>query len=233
MSAVPVICPWIVPQAPEALLALFAGGDTADYAVRSGLQSDTRGTRLIRRVDAGLVSQGVTNYLLNKPVAMNLYPTGTMPGFLNLFTGVPSPRVLKTLVPSTLTAMPKEVFRERLTAEKDLLVTYAEYVELANKSELIGMEALFTLSLADRALLWFASSFLYTGVNPLDAADEYLPVSLPITRAALANIIYTTKAPLDRFFAEAYRDGTLLRESAGQYVRRQSLSEMSEWVLTH
>lgn len=132
-SSVPVICPWIVPQAPAELLALFgAEPETESFPPRHGLQSDVRETRTIRRVDAGLLSQGVTNFLLNKPLAMNLYPAGTMPGFLNLFTGVPTPRVLKTITASTVTTMPKDAYRERLSADRELLIRYAEYAELAS-----------------------------------------------------------------------------------------------------
>lgn len=233
-SSVPVICPWIVPQAPAELLALFgAEPETESFPPRHGLQSDVRETRTIRRVDAGLLSQGVTNFLLNKPLAMNLYPAGTMPGFLNLFTGVPTPRVLKTITASTVTTMPKDAYRERLSADRELLIRYAEYAELASKSELIGKEALFTLPLADRVLLWFASALLYEGVNPLDVTDDTVPVAIPITRAALANIIYTSKGPLDHLMAEFYRTETLVRTDAGMRVRVRALRPMAEWVLTH
>ena len=95
------------------------------------------------------------------------------------------------------------------------------------------MEALFTLPLADRVLLWFASALLYEGVNPLDVTDDTVPVAIPITRAALANIIYTSKGPLDRLMAEFFRTETLVRTDAGMRVRVRALRPMAEWVLTH
>lgn len=142
--------------------------------------------------------------------------------------GIPTPRILKTLQPSRETEMPQHHFRRRLTENQDLLIRYAEYVELASKSELIGMEALFTLGLAERAALWFASSLFYAGINPLEAGDEYLRLNFQVTRTALCNIIYTTKAPLDRLFAELFRHGTLLRMGSERLVRRSDLAAMSE-----
>ena len=53
-------------------------------------------------VESGLVGQAVINHALAKPLAMNLYPTGTMLGFINLFTGLPSPRRLVAQLPGVV-----------------------------------------------------------------------------------------------------------------------------------
>ena len=62
MSNPVVICPWIVPRAPKSLLELFDGeGQAQDYSVRAYIQTEAERSTLVRRIDSGLVSQGVTN----------------------------------------------------------------------------------------------------------------------------------------------------------------------------
>lgn len=58
MSNPEVICPWIVPRAPKSLLELFdAESESKDYSVRAYIQTEAERSTLVRRIDAGLVSQ--------------------------------------------------------------------------------------------------------------------------------------------------------------------------------
>ncbi len=233
MSNPEVICPWIVPRAPKSLLELFdAEGQSQDYSVRAYIQTEAERSTLVRRIDSGLVSQGVTNYRLNKPLAMNLYPDGSFQGFLNLFSSEPTPRLVRAVKPSRITSLPGKVFRERLMDDKARFLEYVGYTELAGKSELIGMEALFSLSLPERFLLFWAATLFHCGVNPLESDEEYLELPMQVSRSTLSSIIYTTKTPLDRLLSAAAKDGTLIRPAGKRLIRRKDLLMMSEWILS-
>ena len=233
MSNPEVICPWIVPRAPKSLLELFdSEGQSQDYSVRAYIQTEAEQSTLVRRIDSGLVSQGVTNYRLNKPLAMNLYPDGSFQGFLNLFSSEPTPRLVRAVKPSRITSLPGKVFRERLMDDKGRFLEYVGYTELAGKSELIGMEALFSLSLPERFLLFWAATLFHSGVNPLESREEYLELPMQVSRATLSNIIYTTKAPLDRLLSAAAKEGTLICPEGSSLIRRKDILMMSEWILS-
>lgn len=229
-----VICPWIVPRANEVLRSIFDANDSRleGLAARDCLYTEAARASHVSHVVSGMLSQGVINYRLNKPLAMNLYPEGSIQGFLNLFTSEPAPRLVKAITKSTVRSINRERFREWILADKDLMFEYIQYAEVVGKSELIGMEALFSLPLADRFLLFCASTLFHTGVNPLEASDDYLKLPVRISRAALCNIIYTTKAPLDRLLSSLAKNDLLLRKANDRYVRRQDLAAMCEWILT-
>lgn len=229
-----VVCPWIVPRASGVLLKLFDDDACRSEALaaRFCLYSDAESSHQVSRINSGFLSQGVINHRLNKPLAMNLYPAGSIQGFLNLFSSEPAPRLVRALTKTTITRQPRAVFRERFLDDKDLLLEYIRYCEIVGKSELIGMEALFSLSLADRFFLFCAASLFHAGVNPLESREDYLQLPIPISRVALCNIIYTTKAPLDRLFSLLAKNEQIVRNADGRIIRRKDLEVMCEWILS-
>lgn len=163
---------------------------------------------------------------------MNLYPEGSIQGFLNLFTSEPAPRLVKAISRSTVRSMSRERFRERICADEELIFEYIRYAEIVAKSELIGMEALFSLNLSDRFLLFCSASIIYTGINPLESSEDYLKLPISISRASLCNVIYTTKTPLDRLLAGFTKEGIVLRKNNERFILRKTLNLMCEWILS-
>ncbi len=233
MSTSEIICPWIVPRAPKRLLALFdLKIEPGLFRTRGFIQTESEKPLCVRRIESGLVSQGVTNYRLNKPLAMNLYPAGSIQGIINLFTSEAAPRVVRAVKPTRLKSLPRPNFREALLNDQELFLEYVCYSEVVAKSELIGMEALFSLTLPERFLLFCAASLLHSGVNPLESSEDFLKLPMQLSRSTLLNIIYTTKAPLDRLLAATAREGTLERRDGLRFIRRKDLLLMSEWILS-
>ena len=237
--ALPVICPWFVPPAPPVLrraveaLAVAESSQSAavDYAPREVVQREDEPYREVRIIESGLLSQAVINRRLTKPVAMNLYAEGSMMGFLNVFTGVAAPRLVASEKHSRAVVAERSRVLEVVKTDAELLLELAGYCELAAKSELIGMEALFSLALEDRLKLFYAASLLRSGVNPLESREEHLEVPHPITRTALERVIYASRVSLDRHLAEAARSGMLLQKAGKRFVRRRDLEPMTEWIL--
>lgn len=229
-----VICPWIVPMAGSKLRRIFDEdvARTSTLAARACLYDEATRSHCVSHVESGVLSQGVINHRLNKPLAMNLYPEGSIQGFLNLFTGEPAPRLVKAISNSRIQSMSRERFRERICADEELIFEYIRYAEIVAKSELIGMEALFSLNLSDRFLLFCSASIIYNGLNPLESSEDYLKLPIPISRAALCNIIYTTKTPLDRLFSGLAKEGIILRINNERFIQRKSLDLMCEWILS-
>lgn len=117
MSESPLILTWFVPPAPEALLALFEGAPATRWRSGEILQRETEPYDALYRIDEGVVGQAVINHALAKPVAMNLYAKHTVPGFLNLFSGLPSPRRLIVQQPGAVVRrLPKAEALERSAA---------------------------------------------------------------------------------------------------------------------
>ena len=194
------------------------------YAPRQIVQREEEPYSEIRVVHSGLLSQAVINRRLSKPLAMNLYAEGSMMGFLNLFTGVQAPRLVTTVVN-------RQLVLAAVKTNSQFLLEFSAYCEIAAKSELIGMEALFSLPLEERLQLFFAAALLRSGAHPLESSAEYLRMPYPITRAALERVIYVSRASLDRLLAAASKSGMILLQGGERFVRRRDIAAMTEWIL--
>ncbi|MDY3116373.1 MAG: hypothetical protein SOR95_10455 [Sutterella sp.] len=228
-----LICPWLVPQAPTVFQTIFESyGQRQTIGPRRCIQSDLEPYRHARLITSGVVSQAVTNHRLNKAVALNLYPAGSFLGVINLSTGVNSPRILNTVTTTELISLESRTLRELIYADKALVIALLEYMELVAKSELIGMEALFSLSVPERVLLWFASSILYFGGELLESTQEYLPLPFTVSRSVLCNIVYTTRTPLDKVLADMTKAKVIVTHVNAKLVRRKDLLEITDWILS-
>lgn len=146
------VCPWFVPAAPESLrLGVEALRSEIElYAPRQIVQREEEPYSEIRVVHSGLLSQAVINRRLSKPLAMNLYAEGSMMGFLNLFTGVQAPRLVTCEKRAKATVVNRQLVLAAVKTNSQFLLEFSAYCEIAAKSELIGMEALFSLPLEER-----------------------------------------------------------------------------------
>ncbi len=226
---------WFVPKAPAALRDLFAGA--ARVALRSGetFQKETDPYDRIFWVERGAVGQAVINHhVVTKPVAMNLYPEGSLLGFINLFSGTRSPRRLTAQVQGAeLLVLPKRTFLERIREDPDLLFETARYTERAAKSELIGMEAIFTLEADERLALFFASESVLFG-EPDPADPRFVVVPAVVTRASLSEIVYVSLKTLDRMLALCGRRGEVVRTASGDWrIRKDFIRPMDRWLEEH
>lgn len=233
MSESPLILTWFVPPAPEALLALF--DDAPATSRRSGeiLQRETEPYDSLYRIDEGVVGQAVINHALAKPVAMNLYVKDTVPGFLNLFSGLPSPRRLIVQQPGAVVRrLPKAEALERISSDAALLFLTARWCEAASKSELIGMEALFSLPAEERLALFFTSAAHSCG--RLDAARGVYELPVLLTRASLCDVVYVTTVTIDRLLARWRRRGLVTRSASGGWAVDAGLVERTSlWLREH
>lgn len=173
----------------------------------------------------------VINRRLSKPLAMNLYAEGSMMGFLNLFTGVQAPRLVTCEKRAKATVVNRQLVLVAVKTNSQFLLEFSAYCEIAAKSELIGMEALFSLPLEERLQLFYAAALLRSGAHPLESSAEYLRMPYPITRAALERVIYVSRASLDRLLAAASKSGMILLQGGERFVRRRDIAAMTEWIL--
>lgn len=150
------VCPWFVPAAPASLrLGVEALRSEIElYAPRQIVQREEEPYSEIRVVHSGLLSQAVINRRLSKPLAMNLYAEGSMMGFLNLFTGVQAPRLVTCEKRAKATVVNRQLVLVAVKTNSQFLLEFSAYCEIAAKSELIGMEALFSLPLEERLQLF-------------------------------------------------------------------------------
>ncbi len=224
---------WFVPTAPAALKTLFEAGEPVSAPSGTIVQYETEPYDSLYWVEDGVVGQAVLNHSLNKPAAMNLYLSGTMMGFINLFTGVSSPRRLIVQLPGArLRKIPKADYLDAVRADPALLFETARYAEAAAKSELIGMEALFSLNTEDRLSLFFASAASACGRPAERPGWTALPPL--VTRAALCDIVYVSPVTLDRMLARCRRQGVLDRTDSGGWLVHEDLTApMIRWLKEH
>lgn len=156
------VCPWFVPAAPASLrLGVEALRSEIElYAPRQIVQREEEPYSEIRVVHSGLLSQAVINRRLSKPLAMNLYAEGSMMGFLNLFTGVQAPRLVTCEKRAKATVVNRQLVLVAVKTNSQFLLEFSAYCEIAAKSELIGMEALFSLPLEERLQLFYAAALI-------------------------------------------------------------------------
>lgn len=233
MTALPKILTWFVPTAPETLHAHFLEASIVTFRSGDIIQHEDEPYDALYWVESGLVGQAVINHALAKPLAMNLYPTGTMLGFINLFTGLPSPRRLVAQLPGVvLRRISKAKLMAAIEHDAKALKTTACWCEDASKSELIGMEALFTLSADERLALFFTSAAATCGQLTDDGRAYDLPPL--VTRAALCDVVYVTAVTLDRLTADWRRQGLLDRAPTGGWrVNANLVHRMVPWLDQH
>lgn len=233
MSENPLILTWFVPPAPEALLRLFNDAPATTWTSGDLLLRETEPYDALYRIDEGVVGQAVINHALAKPVAMNLYVKDTVPGFLNLFSGLPSPRRLIVQQPGAVVRkIPKADALERIRKDPELLYLTARWCEAASKSELIGMEALFSLPAEERLALFFTSAALACG--RLDAARGVYELPVLLTRASLCDVVYVTTVTIDRLLALWRRRGLVTRSPSGGWaVDAELVDRTSRWLREH
>ena len=199
------------------------------YEIGGGI----KGGKKFKAVQTGGPSGGcLTEKHLDTPIDFdNLLAEGSMMGFLNLFTGVQAPRLVTCEKRAKATVVNRQLVLAAVKTNSQFLLEFSAYCEIAAKSELIGMEALFSLPLDERLQLFYAAALLRSGAHPLESSAEYLRMPYPITRAALERVIYVSRASLDRLLAAASKSGMILLQGAERFVRRRDIAAMTEWIL--
>lgn len=177
----------------------------------------------------------------HKTLAMNLFTPGRIMGCINLFTGTASPRRLIAVTGSEVLAMPKTVLQGALADFPDLLRQMAAYVELSAKSELMGMELLFTMPAEVRLQTLFAVQLLsyekmdlqgrIAAAEPQSLGEGYVQLPISMTRENMRLVTYLSQVTFDRLFAEWLRKGILKRdEHKVLWVQLGRLSDALKWI---
>lgn len=237
------VYPWITPAAPDAFEALFLEhGQSRALKAREILQSEDAPYDKAYLVRRGCIGQAVVNPMVyHKTLAMNLFTPGRIMGCINLFTGTASPRRLIAVTGSEVLAMPKTVLQGALADFPDLLRQMAAYAELSAKSELMGMELLFTMPAEVRLQALFAVQLLSYGKMDLQgriAGEEpqalgagYVRLPISMTRENMRLVAYLSQVTFDRLFAQWLRKGFLMRdEKRGLWVRPEGLADALRWI---
>lgn len=192
------VYPWIIPKAPDVLAATFLKhGQSRVLKVREVLQSEDALYDKVYFVRRGCIGQAVVNPMIyHKTLAMNLFTPGRIMGCINLFTGTASPRRLIAVTGSEVLAMPKTVLQGALADFPDLLRQMAAYAELSAKSELMGMELLFTMPAEVRLQALFAVQLLsyekidlqgrIAAAEPQPFGEGYAQLPISMTRENMA-----------------------------------------------
>ncbi len=240
------IIPWIVPVADPVLRDwVCSRGELITLKPREILLQETRPYEHLFFIRSGVIAQAVVNSALyTKPLAMNLFTAGRLMGFLNIFTAVPSPRRLIALSSCEIYAYPHRMAREDLANDFSLHQTMAAYSELCAKSELQGMELLFTMGPEHRLAMLFLVLLLSENridmhgkilENAPDAPAEGL-VELPyvLTRDAMRKVVYLSQITFDRLFGEWMKNHWFIRDDSGRaWVDIRRLDSVLEWIRLH
>ena len=216
--------------------------DSAGVEVREVLQSEDALYDKVYFVRRGCIGQAVVNPMIyHKTLAMNLFTPGRIMGCINLFTGTASPRRLIAVTGSEVLAMPKTVLQGALADFPDLLRQMAAYAELSAKSELMGMELLFTMPAEVRLQALFAVQLLsyekidlqgrIAAAEPQPFGEGYAQLPISMTRENMRLVTYLSQVTFDRLFAEWLRKGFLKRdEHKVLWVQLGRLSDALKWI---
>lgn len=237
------VYPWITPAAPDAFETLFLEhGQSRALKAREILQSEDAPYDKAYLVRRGCIGQAVVNPMVyHKTLAMNLFTPGRIMGCINLFTGTASPRRLIAVTGSEVLAMPKTVLQGALADFPDLLRQMAAYAELSAKSELMGMELLFTMPAEVRLQALFAVQLLsyekidlqgrIAAAEPQPFGEGYAQLPISMTRENMRLVTYLSQVTFDRLFAEWLRKGFLKRdEHKVLWVQLGRLSDALKWI---
>lgn len=240
------VIPWIVPRVYEDLESwIRANGDKRSYKARDILLNETRPYDRMIFVESGIVAQGVVDAsMYTKSIAFNLFTGGRMMGILNIFTGVSSPRKLIALSDVDVYVCSHSKVREGLLSDLNLTLKLASYCELSAKSELIGMEVLFSMEPQKRLEMLFSVLLLSDGaidlygrcLNESESAVKEGFVKLPytLTREAMRSVIYLSTSTFDRLLGEWSRSRGFERDSNGEiWVDVERLSDALKWIREH
>lgn len=242
----PAIIPWIVPKAAACLQDwICAKGERIALKSREVLQQETHAYDTVYFVETGVIGQAVVNAALyTKPLAMNLFTAGRVMGILNILTGIAAPRRLIALAPSVVYAVPHAKARPELDSNPALFKALAHYAELCSKSELLGMELLFTSGPEERLAMLFAALLLSEDridvhgtvlVHPENAVNAYA-AELPyvLTRDAMRKVVYLSQITFDRLLASWSKQQHFVRTDGGRIrVDVRALTHALEWIRLH
>lgn len=241
---VPPVVPWFVHRAPERL---------ADAVRREGrLLKVARGERILSEfapygnlyyLESAVLGQCVAQNSPTKPLAMSIFTEGRLLGYINALTNYPSPHQLLALTAGTLYVLPHARWAQMLESDHGLALEHIRYMELCVKSELIGMEALFTLTPELKFTLMMAAHLISEGFIDADrrilrgAAPELGEgfVELPhhFTRDAVRLVTYLSRITFDRLHAELTKSGLLSRSGARPCVNVDALGDAVTWISRH
>lgn len=228
------IVPWFVPELDGSLKDLILeNGQLKRFSSRDSIHKEDTSAHHFRFVLKGAVGQATVNYELNKPIAMNNYGSGSLIGTLNFFSQETIYRHWIALENKTeVVSVSHETLREQILESSPLVIELASYIEKLNKSELLGLVALSTLSLEQRFWLFVASGF-YRNKIEIPSTADFVEIPFRFTRRTLCEVIYASPTVLDHLLAKLHQEGSLKLENNRRYVVASRLQAPSHWLLTH
>ena len=137
--------------------------------------------------------------------------------------------------------MPKTVLQGALADSPDLLRQMAAYAELSAKSELMGMELLFTMPAEVRLQTLFAVQLLsyekidlqgrIAAAEPQPFGEGYVQLPISMTRENMRLATYLSQVTFDKLFAEWLRKGVLTRDEKRElWVWHECLGDALHWI---
>lgn len=237
------VYPWVIPKVPSVLGRLVTEkGRLRKLKPREILQQENDPYDNAYLIRSGCVGQAVVNAVLyHKPLAMNLFTAGRLMGSINIFSGTASPRRLVALGHSEVVVLSQKILRQELEKSFEMYREMAVYAELSAKSELMGMELLFTMCPEIRLEALFATLLLSEG--KIDTEGRILQLRsqapgggyarLPFmpTREAMRIVTYLSQVTFDRLFADWIKRGAFIRDNKkGAWINVNALTDALTWI---
>lgn len=241
------VIPWIVPRVDVRLESwILANGEKRNYKARDVLLNETQPYDRVYFVASGVVAQGVVDAsIYTKPLAINLFTAGRLMGLLNVFTSVYSPRKLIALSDVEVYTCSHRTLHEKFLNNLEQTLLLASYCELSAKSELVGMEVLFSMDPKKRLEMLFSVLLVSDGAIDINGsispdAESFLMgesfVKLPYTlpREAMRSVMYLSKSAFDRLLGDWSRTKGFVRDENGNiWVDVRRLADALKWIRQH
>lgn len=242
-----MVIPWIVPRVPPCIENwIRAKSQRRSYKARDVLLNETQPYDRLFFISSGVVAQGVVDAsLYTKPLAINLFTGGRLMGTLNIITAVPSPRKLIALTDVEVYICSHRLVREELLTDLDLTLALMGYCELSAKSELIGMEVLFSMEPQKRLEILFSVLLLSDGTVDLNGricgenrstalGETYAKLPYTLPREAMRSVLYLSKSSFDRLLCDWSHSKGFVRDAEGDmWVDVERLTNALKWIREH
>lgn len=243
-SGDPPVVPWFVHRAPARLAdAIRHEGRRMEVARGERILSEFTPYGNLYYLESAVVGQCVIQNSPTKPQAMSIFTEGRILGYINALTNYPSPHQLLALTAGTVYVLPHARWAQLLEADHALALEHIRYMELCVKSELIGMEALFTLSPELKFTLMMAAHLISEGFIDAERrilrgaapelGEEFVALPHHFTRDAVRLVTYLSRITFDRLHAELTKNGLLSRSGSRPCVDVRALEEAVVWIGRH
>lgn len=225
--------PWIPPILPVRIREEFMKHGKRNIIPRKKMVHDElKEPDPLSMVISGVLSHGVINDELEKPIAISLIPPERMTGWSTFFSRIRMPAKTAALEKAELISVSYAKLYNIIINDTELLNIFSQYQEKGNKTDLYGMLSIMTVSVEERFKMLCASTMIANSFNfEQNPLNTWYTLPYRFTRQNIAHIVYASNVSIDRLLARWTKEGALKRDGQYYSVIPEKIISAYNWIL--